>query len=253
MSTYWLLALALFAFQVLGFVISIIKKRNDIADVVWGLGFVYLACLSYAMGTGHSRALLVNGLITLWGLRLALHIYLRSKGKPEDYRYAQWRSEWKHVYLRSFLQVFMLQGLFLYIIAWPVMLINLALPVAWQWWDGLALLLWCIGFAFESIGDYQLIQFKKNPANRGKLITTGLWRYSRHPNYFGDALQWWAIFLFALALPMGWITVLSPLLLTYLLRYVSGVPMLERKYASHPEFEMYKQKTSAFFPWFTAK
>jgi steroid 5-alpha reductase family enzyme len=168
-------------------------------------------------------------------------------GKAEDFRYAQWRREWKHFYLRSFLQVFMLQGLFLLIIAWPVMFINLAAPGAWHVWDVAGTVVWLIGFGFESIGDYQLAQFKKNPAHRGKLITTGLWRYTRHPNYFGEAVLWWGIFMIACAVS-GWITVVGPLLITYLLRYVSGVPMLERKYANHPDFEEYKRKTSVFFP-----
>lgn len=250
LSPYVLLALALFTFQFMWFVRAVVKKRNDVADVAWGLGFVGLAWLSYAMGQGNGRGLLVTVLITVWGLRLAFHIYTRSKGKDEDFRYAQWRKEWKHFYLRSFIQVFMLQGLFLFCIAWPVLFVNLEGPVSWQVWDVLGAIVWCIGFGFETIGDHQLTQFKKNPANRGKLMTTGLWRYTRHPNYFGDAVMWWGIFMIALAIPMGWMTVVSPLLITYLLRYVSGVPMLERKYAHHPEFEAYKQKTSVFFPFF---
>lgn len=233
--------------QLVWFWVAIIRKRNDVADVAWGLGFVWVAWLAFFMGEATERAWLVNMLVTVWGVRLAVHIHKRNKGKSEDFRYAQWRSEWKHFYLRSFFQVFMLQGLFLLIIAWPVMFINLAAPKAWHLWDVAGMGVWLIGFGFESIGDYQLAQFKKNPAHRGKLITTGLWRYSRHPNYFGEAVQWWGIFMIACAVS-GWFTVVSPLLITYLLRYVSGVPMLERKYATHPEFEAYKRQTSVFFP-----
>lgn len=248
MSIYLVLALALVGHQVLWFVVAIVKKRNDVADVAWGLGFVWVGWLSYFLGGGSDRALLVVALVTVWGLRLAAHIHVRNRGKSEDFRYAQWRAEWKHFYLRSFLQVFMLQGLFLLIIAWPVMFINLSAPEPFQVWDLAGGVVWFIGFGFETIGDYQLAQFKKDPTHRGKIITSGLWRYTRHPNYFGEAMQWWGIFMMACSIPSGWITVVSPVLITVLVRYVSGVPMLERKYASHPEFEAYKRKTSVFFP-----
>ncbi len=209
---------------------------------------MWVAWLAYTLSTGNMRAMVVNSLITIWGVRLALHILTRNSGKPEDFRYAQWRREWQHFYLRSFLQVFMLQGVFLFVIALPVIFINMEPATEWQLLDLAGIVLWCIGFTFEVVGDYQLTQFKKDAGNRGKIITTGLWRYSRHPNYFGEAVQWWGVFIIACALPMGWITVISPLLITSLLRYVSGVPMLERKYAHHPDFDVYKRKTSIFFP-----
>lgn len=247
LSMYLLLALALFGYQTVWFGVAVVKQRNDVADVAWGLGFVWVAWLAYALVNGNERALLVNGLITVWGLRLAIHIATRNKGKSEDFRYAQWRKEWKHFYLRSFLQVFVLQGLFLFVIAWPVMWVNMATPVAWQGLDALGAVLWCVGFIFEIVGDWQLSQFKKNPTNKGKIITNGLWRYTRHPNYFGEAVQWWGIFVIACSAD-GWMTIASPLMITYLLRYVSGVPMLERKYATRPDFEDYKRKTNAFFP-----
>jgi len=245
-----LLALAVVAYQSIGFVVAVVKKRNDIADVAWGLGFVWVAWLAYALGTGNDRAVLLNVLVTLWGVRLAFHIYTRNRGKGEDFRYAQWRKEWRHFYTRSFLQVFMLQGLFMYIIAWPVMFVNLSGSLGWQIWDVAGVLVWLFGFLFESIGDYQLAQFKKDSGNSGRLITTGLWQYTRHPNYFGEAVQWWGIFMIACALPFGWMTIASPVVITYLLRYVSGVPMLERKYDHHPDFADYKRTTHVFFPWF---
>lgn len=247
-NQYLLLALALLCYQVVWFIVAVVKKRNDVADVAWGLGFVWVAWLAYTLSTGNMRAMVVNSLITIWGVRLALHILTRNSGKPEDFRYAQWRREWQHFYLRSFLQVFMLQGVFLFVIAFPAIFINMEPATEWQLLDIAGIVLWCIGFTFEVVGDYQLNQFKKDAGNSGKIITTGLWRYSRHPNYFGEAVQWWGFFIIACALPMGWITVVSPLLITYLLRYVSGVPMLERKYAHHPEFDIYKRKTSIFFP-----
>ncbi len=114
--------------------------------------------------------------------------------------------------------------------------------------DGLGIAVWLTGFFFEATGDWQLKQFVQNPANRGKLINTGLWRYSRHPNYFGEVTQWWGIYLIALSTPRGWITILGPITITVLILFVSGIPMLEKKYHGRPEFEAYKRRTSAFFP-----
>jgi len=156
--------------------------------------------------------------------------------------------EWKHFYMRSFFQVFMLQGLFLFITVLPVIYINTYSSSGFHFLDGVGVLVWLTGFYFEGLGDYQLKQFKSNPANKGKIITTGLWRYTRHPNYFGEVVQWWGIFIMAVTLPGGWMTIIGPLTITYLVRFVSGVPMLERKYAGNEEFNQYKRKTSVFFP-----
>lgn len=248
MNAWLILPLVLLIYVITWYIISVVRNRNDVADIAWGLGFVVLAWASYWLGNMPTHALLVNVLVSIWGTRLAWHIYQRSIGKPEDFRYYQWRMEWKNFYLRSFLQVFLLQGLFLFIIALPVMLINLSAPATGMNVTVAGVMLWCVGFYFESVGDYQLKQFKSDPANKGKIITTGLWQYTRHPNYFGDAVQWWGFFLLALPYPNGWMTVVSPLLITYLLRYVSGVPMLERKYKGREDFEAYAKKTSPFFP-----
>ncbi len=248
MSNLLILALALFAYMLLWFVVAILVKRNDVADIAWGLGFVVIAWLAYFLSDFSPKALLVNTMVSVWGLRLSWHIFQRNRGKSEDFRYHQWRMEWKHFYLRSFFQVFMLQGLFLYITVLPVIYINTHSTDGFHFLDGIGMLLWLTGFYFESVGDYQLKQFKSNPNNKGKIITTGLWRYSRHPNYFGEAVQWWGIFIMAVTMPGGWMTIIGPLTITYLLRYVSGVPMLERKYQGNPEFEDYKKRTSVFFP-----
>jgi steroid 5-alpha reductase family enzyme len=248
MKYYILLASAIFLYACIWFGISILKKRNDVADIAWGLGFVVLAWLAFFLSESHPRALLVNALVTVWGLRLSWHIYKRNAGKPEDFRYLQWRNEWKNFYVRSFLQVFLLQGFFLYLTILPVLFINHAAFTGFLVLDALGVTLWLFGFYFESVGDYQLKQFKNNPGNKGKIIDTGLWRYTRHPNYFGEVVQWWGIFLLALAIPGGWWTIIGPITITYLVRYVSGVPMLERKYKGNPLFETYAAKTSIFFP-----
>jgi steroid 5-alpha reductase family enzyme len=248
MKLYWWLAAILFCYVLVWFLIAVIKKRNDVADIAWGLGFVLLAWLSFYFSEQHVRGLMVNAIVTIWGVRLSGHIYRRNRGKPEDFRYHQWRMQWKNFYVRSFLQVFLLQGFFLYLIALPVIAINLSTYKGFSWTDGAGLLVWLTGFLFESVADSQLNKFKSKPENKGQILTTGLWQYSRHPNYFGEAFQWWGIFLLAVSVPFGWITVISPLVITILLRYVSGVPMLEKKYEDHVGFEAYKNKTSVFFP-----
>ncbi len=230
------------------FVISSLKKRNDYADIAWGLGFVLLSWSGGFIDGLNLRSLIVNFLITIWGLRLAWHIYLRNHNKPEDYRYQAWRKKWKNFYLRSFLQIYMLQGLFLYLIILPVLFINKSSFNGFQILDVIGFIVWVVGFYFESVGDYQLKKFISNPLNKGKLIDEGLWRYSRHPNYFGEVTQWWGIFIIALSLPLSFFTIIGPVTITILILFVSGVPLLEKKYAGRKDFEEYKKRTSIFFP-----
>jgi steroid 5-alpha reductase family enzyme len=147
----------------------------------------------------------------------------------------------------------MLQGVFLFIIAQPIIFINFSLREDLTVIDFLGICVWCIGFIFEAVGDYQLRAFKKRPENKGKIMTTGLWKYTRHPNYFGEVIVWWGIFLLALSVKNGWMAVVSPLLISFLILRVSGVTMLEKKYAGNPDFEAYAKRTNAFFPWFAKK
>jgi steroid 5-alpha reductase family enzyme len=231
------------------FIVSLLKKRNDVADIAWGLGFVLVAWASHFIAHEFSlRILIVNTLVTIWGLRLALHIYTRNKGKAEDFRYKAWREQWgKWFLVRSYLQVFLLQGLFLFLISLPVIFINQNRgPISI--FDFLGIAVWIIGFYFEAVGDWQLSQFIKDPSNKGKIIQSGLWKYSRHPNYFGEVVQWWGIFLMAISLPNGIITIIGPLTITILILFVSGIRMLEKKYAGRADFEDYKRRTSAFIP-----
>jgi len=243
-----IIALALGAYMSAWFVVACITKRNDVADIAWGLGFVVVSWLGYIYSEQSTRSLLVNVLVTVWGLRLSWHIARRNLRKPEDQRYAAWRSSWKHVYVRSFFQIFMLQGVFLFIIQLPVLFIHASSPVPLHLLDAAGVLVWLTGFCFEAIADRQLKHFLRDPQNKGKIMDRGLWAYSRHPNYFGEVLQWWGIFLCAVLLPNGYLTVVGPLLITVLILYVSGVPMLEKKYAGRPDFEAYKKKTSVFVP-----
>jgi steroid 5-alpha reductase family enzyme len=232
------------------FIAARIRGRNDIADVAWGLGFILVAVVSMIAGHVFSlRALLVSTLVLIWGLRLALHIHSRNRGKGEDPRYRKWREEWgKWFVLRSFLQVFMLQGILLLLVAVPIIFTNTAPATPLGWLDFLGLAVWLYGFCFEAVGDRQLLKFIRNPANKGTLMTSGLWRYSRHPNYFGEVTLWWGIWLMTLALPGGWLTIIGPLTITFLILKVSGIPMLEKPYEDRADFQEYKLRTSAFFP-----
>ncbi len=234
--------------MVLWFAVSIIKKRNDVADIAWGLGFVLLAWLSFCLSGYSFVALIVNCLVTVWGLRLAWHIYERNKNIPEDSRYMEWRKTWKNFYLRSFFQVFLLQGVFLFLISQPVMFINRSVSARFGILEVIGLLIWGIGLFFETTGDKQLNEFKSNPDNKGKLMDKGLWSFSRHPNYFGEVTQWWGIFVMALSISGSFFTIIGPLTITILILFVSGIPLLEKKYTGRPDWEEYKKKTSIFIP-----
>jgi len=248
MNTYLVLAIVLFVYMTLWFVISIFKKRNDIADIAWGLGFVLIAWSSFLFGSQDLKGVLVNVLVTVWGLRLALHIYKRNRNKPEDSRYVEWRNQWKNFYLRSYLQVFLLQGLFLFMIVQPVILVNLSEKSSFGALEILGILVWFIGLFFEAVADHQLKVFISDPSNKGQVMDRGLWKFSRHPNYFGEVVMWWGLFLVALPSANGLLTIIGPITITFLILFVSGVPLLEKKYAGRPNYEEYKRKTSMFIP-----
>jgi steroid 5-alpha reductase family enzyme len=237
------------------FVLAWIKKDNSIVDIAWGVGFILVAILIFFLEPEFvTRHILVTALIFLWGTRLATHIAIRNKGRGEDYRYAQWRKDWgKWFFIRSLFQIYMLQGLLLLIIAYPVMLINYSEEPGITFLDILGLIIWLYGFFFEAVGDYQLLKFKGQAKNKGKIMTQGLWKYTRHPNYFGETAMWWGIFLIALSVKNGWTAIISPLTITFLLVKVSGISMLEKKYVGNKEFEEYAKRTGAFFPWFPKK
>lgn len=245
-------AICVFLYMSSIFMLAWIKKDNSIVDIAWGIGFILVAILTFILQTVFvNRHVLITALILIWGTRLAAHIAIRNRGRGEDFRYAQWRKDWgKWFLIRSFFQIYMLQGFLLLITAYPVMLINHSRETGIVFLDILGLIIWLVGFFFEAIGDYQLLTFKRKAENKGKIMTQGLWRYTRHPNYFGETVMWWGIFLIGLSLKSGWTAIVSPLLITFLLLKVSGVTMLEKKYVGNKEFEEYAKRTSAFFPWF---
>ncbi len=242
-------ALLIFIYASTWFIISLIVKRNDIADIAWGLGYVLLVIFFLLSEIGSARFYLVSSLVILWGFRLAFHVAYRNKGKKEDSRYARWRQEWgKIFYIRSYLQVYLFQGLLLILVASPVILTASHAQSSLGLLDYMGVVVWLIGFYFEAVGDYQLLKFIKNPVNKGKIMTKGLWRYTRHPNYFGEVTMWWGIFLIAVNSSSGLWALISPLTITILILFVSGIPLLEKKYEGNVEFDEYKKRTSAFFP-----
>lgn len=252
MSYYLTLAAILFFVTNVWFVIGLLKKRNDVADIAWGLGFVLLAWSGlFLSGNYEERQLLVTGLVTVWGLRLAWHIGSRHSKKGEDYRYQAWRAEWgKWFFLRSYGQIYLLQAILLFIIVLPVLYLQQESYRALGIYDLIGVAVWMIGFLFEAVGDIQLRRFIGDSGNKGKILTTGLWRYTRHPNYFGEVTLWWGMWMIVGPTTGTYWTLVSPLLITYLILKVSGIPMLEKRYEGNQEFEIYKQRTSAFFPWF---
>lgn len=230
--------------------VSLRLKDASIVDIFWGMGFV-LVTVTYAVLVPdglRERKLLSLAMVAAWGMRLSFHLARRNWGRPEDYRYAAWREQYGASWpLRSLFQVFWLQAVLLWLVSTPLLAAQ-ASSAPLTLLDGLGAAVWLTGLAFEAIGDAQLARFKANPANKGKVLDTGLWRYTRHPNYFGDAVVWWGIYIIALA-GGGWWTIYSPVLMTYLLVRVSGVTMLERDLKQKkPEYAAYILRTSAFIP-----
>lgn len=231
--------------------ISLWLRDSSIIDVLWGPGFVLVTWfIAYRADGFAGRGLLLALLVTIWGLRLGVHLYLRNVGQPEDYRYARWRqqagAQW---WWRSYFKVNLLQGVVMWVVAVPlVVALHSASPAQLTALDYLGVVIWGVGFFFEAVGDWQLARFKANPANKGQVLDSGLWRYTRHPNYFGDAVVWWGFYAFALAVG-GWWTIFSPALMTFLLVRVSGVAMLEKDLKDKkPAYQAYIRRTSAFIP-----
>ena len=247
---YTEIAILVLIYMSLVFILAQIAKDNSIVDIFWGLGFILIAIYSLIQDTEPDlRKWIVTFLVALWGIRLSVHVFLRNRGKGEDFRYRRWRETWKFFVLRSYVRIFLLQGLLMFIIAFPVYYINFYSKEPLGFWDTLGLVVFGTGFLFESVADFQLMNFKKDAGNTGKIMTTGLWEMTRHPNYFGEALIWWGISLYAVNLPYGWMTLISPVVITLLLRFVSGVPVLEKKFEGRPDWEEYKNKTAPFIPF----
>ena len=258
-----MIAILVGLYMSLWFILAAIRHRNDVADIAWGLGFVLIAVTCFLVNNDHIIAApLVLLMVAFWGIRLAVHIGERHiGGTGEDSRYASWRAEWgRYFLLRSYLQVFLLQGLFMVAIALPIIFAlstfgDPAVEAQLVPWTTVAMIaggvIWLVGFFFESVADIQLKDFLKNPVNAGLVLMTGLWKYSRHPNYFGEVMMWWGMWIAILpyvGYAGAWWTVLGPIAITVLITKVSGIPLIEKGYVGNPAYDAYKKTTNAFFP-----
>ncbi|MCW9046524.1 MAG: DUF1295 domain-containing protein [Gammaproteobacteria bacterium] len=229
-------------------IISLIKKDVSVVDSLWSLFFIIAGvAVINDLPVISDRAMLVLLLVTIWGLRLSAYITLRHWGHEEDHRYQTIRKNNQPGFaFKSLYMIFVFQALVAWVVALPLFYaMNSTAPLTLL--DGLAVLLWLVGMFFEIVSDYQLYQFKKKPDNKGKILTQGLWKYSRHPNYFGEFLVWWGFFVFALSND-GYISIISPLLMTFLLLKFSGVSLLEKTMKARPGYEVYMKNTNAFIP-----
>jgi steroid 5-alpha reductase family enzyme len=238
-------------------IVSIFIRNVSIVDIFWGLGFV-LTCGVYFISTPlHGiRSILIMTLVSLWGLRLSIFLAWRNLGKGEDFRYREFRKKYgeKRYWWISFFQTFLLQGLLMWLISAPLLgaqylLQESSLGIL----DFIALIIWIIGISFEAGGDIQLARFRSDPANKGKVLDKGFWKYTRHPNYFGDTAVWWSYALLSVSAG-SYLPVLGSLLMTLLIIKVSGVALLEKSLSDKkPQYREYIEKTSAFIPWFPRK
>ena len=233
--------------------VSLARRDASIVDPFWGPGFVMIAVTALVVGDGFEpRRLLISAMVVVWGLRLGLHLLVRNLGHGEDRRYGAMRDHWGgSFWWVSLFTVFLLQGVLMWVISLPIQAVAAAgQPRDWTLLDAAGVGLWGIGMFFETVGDLQLRRFKANAGNAGKVLDRGLWRYTRHPNYFGDAMVWWGLFAVAGATTGGALLAFSPALMTFFLLKVSGVAMLERDIAERrPAYRDYIERTSSFFPW----
>ena len=241
-------ALVIYGLFFVLFIIGTVIKNNSIVDIFWGLGYVLSAwILFFVVGEYTMTKIVINLLVSLWGLRLFYHIGRRNIGEPEDFRYKNWRKAWgKYVIPRAFLQVFMLQATFMYIISLGITFINTNTDGAeLQLISLIGVVVFFIGYYFQVIGDYELKEFVKNKKG---LLQTGLWSITRHPNYFGESVMWFGIFIFAVLNGAPWFVVISPLTITVILRFIS-IPILEEKMSKRDGWEQYAKRVNIMFPW----
>ncbi len=245
--------LLIFSLMTTLWVISVILKNVSIVDMFWGMGFVIVNTFYFLNTETTLSKIILFILVTLWGLRLSIYLAWRNIGKPEDFRYQEFRKKYgdKNYWWISYFQTFLLQGILMGIISLPLLGVNLyATSKSLTVLDYLGIVIWIIGFVFEAGGDMQLVRFKKDKSNKGKVLDKGFWRYTRHPNYFGDAAVWWGFGLLCLSVGSYWL-VAGSVIMTLLIIKVSGVVLLEKTLKDQkPEYRDYIQKTSSFLPWF---
>jgi len=253
---FWNLVL-IWAVMTVAWGVSLAIRNVTIVDSIWGLGFVLLAWTTYAATDGAAaRGLLICGLVTVWGGRLAGYLTWRNWKRPEDPRYGSWRKKaGERFWIVSLVKVFWIQALFLWVIALGVQYgITQPSPAQLTWLDVVGALIAAAGIGVEAVADAQLARFKKDPENRGRVMDRGLWGWSRHPNYFGEALVWWGIFFIVLSTPVSFWTVVSPVVITLVLTKMTGVALTEKTIIEkRPEYRRYIERVPAFFPKIPSK
>jgi steroid 5-alpha reductase family enzyme len=248
---------AVLAMMCLVFLVAKRIRRYDLVDAAWGWAFMTAALASYLLQAGSFKEfdlpLLVTILVWIWGIRLSTHIIRRIRAtKTEDPRYVELRSKWKgNVSWNVFLRIYVVQAFLATLIAMPVIHVNLFFdfrPADFGILTYVGLGMWLLGFLIESVADRQLQRFVKLPENKGKIMDRGLWKYSRHPNYFGELTQWWGILVICLGVQVGWFGIVGPLVLTYLILFVSGIPLNEKRFEGREGWSEYKRRTSVIIP-----
>lgn len=247
--TYLEALLLILVMGIATWIFSLYRRDVSIVDSLWSLMFLAAALLYIWQAPEIGlRSVLILTLVAIWALRLSIYLTVRNWGGPEDRRYQEIRrNNAPNFGLKSLYIIFGLQGILAWVISIPL-LYAVFVKTAFHWLDAIAVTLWLVGFIFEVVADYQLFKFRKDTSNQGKVLDDGLWRYTRHPNYFGEFCIWWAFFL--MAIPAGgWWTVYAPILMSFLLLKVSGVVLMEKDIGSRrPEYEAYIKSTNAFFP-----
>lgn len=233
-------------------IVSIIIKNASIVDIFWGMGFVLTSLFYfYRIGEPDLKRSIIVTFVTIWGLRLSFYLAWRNSGKGEDFRYRNFRKKYgeKRYWWISFFQTFLLQGILMWLISVTILgALYYTVQQTMGILDYAAIIVWLTGFVFEAGGDYQLSRFRADSSNRGKVLDRGFWKYTRHPNYFGDSAVWWAYGLFCLG-SGNWIPVLGSVLMTLLIIKVSGVALLEKSLREQkPQYREYIERTSSFFP-----
>lgn len=228
------------------------KKDTSIANFTWGGGVLIVALYTFfRMSNFLPQQIIIMSMIALWSIRLIVYVYRRYTG--EDPRFATWKWQGIKALIINIIWVFG-QIIMIAIMSYPVVLINISNNARpFSLFDFLGVVIWSFGYWYESTSDNQLSNFIHNPVHKGHIMQSGLWLYSRHPNYLGESMMWWGIYCMALSLSYGWIAIITPITITFLLVYVTGIPLLENAMANNIEYQTYKQKTSKFIPWFTKK
>jgi steroid 5-alpha reductase family enzyme len=254
--TFLYIYLILLAYFLIWYVIAQVKNNNGLVDIAWGMGIVVSAISSRILGNQYTlTGLIVTGLTIIWGVRLSVYLFKRNFNKPEDFRYQNFKRKWgTNLRLKALVYVFLTQSVFSYIIGLPIILTNTLNNESFGIFSivlaTFGTIIFFIGFVFEVLADHSLAKFKKDPNNKGKIMQKNVWKLSRHPNYFGEATIWWGITIVSLATlnPYNLIGLVSPIIITYLLLFVTGVPLLEQKYKDNLAYQAYAKRTPIFFP-----